>query len=105
MGGGVVHGLYQFGSNSLASSAAVAASPLPSSGDIQNSQSTILSAAASQYSSIDEQQKTMENIPEEPERKVDMHQIRIKAWKLCRNYLTGVWKQVKAEDLHLEEIW
>ena len=47
----------------------------------------------------------MENIPEEPERKVDMHQIRIKAWKLCRNYLTGVWKQVKAEDLILEEIW
>ena len=47
----------------------------------------------------------MEDIPEEPERKVDMHSIRNKAWKLCKNYLTGVWKQVKADDLILEEIW
>ena len=44
----------------------------------------------------------MEDIPEEAERKVDMHQIRIKAWKLCRNYLTGVWKVIKAEDLILD---
>ena len=47
----------------------------------------------------------MEVVPEEPERKVDMHQIRIKAWKLCKNYLTGVWKVIKPEDLILTEIW
>ena len=47
----------------------------------------------------------MEVVPEEPERKVDMHQIRIKAWKLCKNYLTGVWKVVKPEDIILTEIW
>ena len=46
----------------------------------------------------------MEDIPEEPERKIDLHSIRIKAWKLCRNYLTGVWKVIKAEDLILKEI-
>ena len=38
-------------------------------------------------------------------RKIDLPQIRLKAWKLCKNYLTGVWKMVKAEDLILEEIW
>ena len=38
-------------------------------------------------------------------RKIDLPQIRLKAWKLCKNYLTGVWKTVKAEDLILEEIW
>ena len=47
----------------------------------------------------------MEVVPEEPERKVDMPQIRIKAWKLCKNYLTGVWKVIKPEDLILTEIW
>lgn len=101
LGGGALqnHELYQLGSRSLSSSA--------SSGEI--SQSTILSASQLSHSVQDNKLKTktimMENIPEEPERKVDMHQIRIKAWKLCRNYLTGVWKQVKAEDLILEEIW
>ena len=47
----------------------------------------------------------MEVVPEEPERKVDMHQIRIKAWKLCKNYLAGVWKVIEPEDIILTEIW
>lgn len=37
-------------------------------------------------------------------RRVDMVQIRLKACKLCRNYLTGVWKTIEPEDLILEEI-
>jgi hypothetical protein len=41
---------------------------------------------------------------EDGERRVDMHQIRIKAGKLCRNYMTGVWKTIKPEDLVLKEI-
>lgn len=45
------------------------------------------------------------NKMEDVERKIDMHQIRRKAWTLCKNYLTGVWKTVKAEDLIIEEIW
>ena len=29
----------------------------------------------------------------------------LKAWKLCKNYLTGIWKQIKADDIILTEIW
>ena len=45
------------------------------------------------------------NAMEDTERKIDMQQIRLKSWKLCRNYLTGVWKTVKNEDLIIDEIW
>ena len=44
------------------------------------------------------------NAMEDTERKIDMQQIRLKSWKLCRNYLTGVWKTVKNEDLIIDEI-
>jgi len=68
----------------------------------QSTMSTPLST--SQESNCSSVLDKMEDIPEEPERKVDMHNIRIKAWKLCKNYLTGIWKQVKSDDLILTEI-
>ena len=72
---------------------------------VQTSSSVSTPLSSSQDSNCNSVLVKMEDIPEEPERKVDMHNIRIKAWKLCKNYLTGIWKQIKADDIILTEIW
>jgi hypothetical protein len=31
--------------------------------------------------------------------------IRLKAWKLCRNFLQGSWAAIEPEEMNIQEIW